>query len=193
MNIHTLFIVLISISLALGTYGLVVQRGACLVRIDARMTLMAFICGILELAAALLGYGIGSRILLMELERERSVFWVHLIAGMILASIGVRMLLIAFQNRSILEHRMENVDIRADVLLSLRLCVHGCFAGIACGLLRFSLSRVLIAAFVITTGFATVGYITGRVWGVAPSGKAYALGGSLLCALSIALQLVEMA
>ncbi|MDO5133806.1 MAG: manganese efflux pump [Eubacteriales bacterium] len=192
MNIHTVFIILISASLALGTYGVVVQRGACLMRIDARTTLMAVIWGALELAAALLGYSVGSRVLLLEMGREHSTVWVRLIAGMILASIGIRMLCKAFRGRSFLEHRMENVNLRADALLSLRLCVHGCFAAIACGLLRCSLAHVLIAAFVINTGFAVIGYITGRVWGVAPSGKAYALGGSLLCALSIALQLVEM-
>lgn len=193
MDIHTIFILLICAALALGIYGVVVQRGANLVHIDARMTLMAALWGVFELAAALAGYGIGSWILRFEMARDRSIFWVHLMAGVILALIGIRMLVRAFQNRNILEHRMESVDIRADVLLSLRLCVHGFFAGIACGLLRFSLHKVLIAAFVLTAVFAVGGYISGRIWGVSPSGKAYAIGGGLLCGVSIALQLMQFA
>lgn len=191
MNIHTLFIILIFAALAMGIYGTVVVRGANLVRIDKLTTLMAFIWGVLELAAALVGHNIGSWILMLEMERERDVFWTHLMAGAIFAAIGIRMLIRAFQGRTILEHRMENVDIRTDAILSLRLCAYACFAGIGFGLLRYSLSQVLAASFVITAVFAAAGYISGRAYGVSPSGKAYALGGGLLCALSIALQMLQ--
>lgn len=192
MDTHTIFIILICAALSFGVYGVVVQRGANLVRIDSRTALMALLWGAVELSAALFGYGIGRWILRFEMERDRSAFWVHLLAGVILAAIGIRMLMKAFRKKTFLEHRMENIDIRADVLLSLRLCVNGCFAGIACGLLRFNLLQVLAAAFLISAAFAVIGYITGRSWGAEPSGKAYAIGGSLLCALSIALQLVKL-
>ena len=97
MNIHTLFIILIFAALAMGIYGTVVVRGANLVRIDKLTTLMAFIWGVLELAAALVGHNIGSWILMFEMERERDVFWTHLMAGAIFAAIGIRMLIRAFQ------------------------------------------------------------------------------------------------
>lgn len=191
MDMHTLFIILISMGLALGIYGVVVQRGANLVRIDFRMSLMSGIWALLELLASLTGYGIGRWILRFEVARERSVFWIHILAGLIFIAIGVRMLLQAFKKKTFLEHRMENIDIRADVLLSLRLCVHGFFAGIACGILCLHLPLLLCAVFIISAVSAVGGYITGRSWGVEPCGKAYAIGGGLLCLAGIALQVMQ--
>lgn len=192
MNIHMIFILLISAALAMGIFGVVVQRGANLVSIDGRAVQVALIWGALELFSSLAGYGIGSWILRLEMERDRSPFWVHLLAGVILAGIGVHMLLRAFQKKSFLEHRMENVNIREDVLLSLRLCIHGFFAGIACGLLRFDLPSLLVTVFLISAAFVVAGYISGRAWGAELCGKAYAIGGGLLCILSIALQMMEL-
>ena len=191
MNIHLLYVIAIAAALAFGIYGVVVQRGANLVRIDSRTMEMALIWGGLELCALLPGYGIGSWILRFEMERDRSPFWVHLLAGVILAGIGVRMLMRAFRKKSFLEHRMENIDIQEDILLSLRMCVHGCFAGIAAGLLRLSLLQMLVCVFVISALSAAAGYISGRSWGAEPSGKAYAISGGLLCVVSIALQLIQ--
>ena len=41
MEIHLLFILFISAGLALGIYGVVIQQGANLVRMDLRTTLIA--------------------------------------------------------------------------------------------------------------------------------------------------------
>ena len=180
MNIHLIYVILISAALALGIYGVVVQRGANLVRIDGRTAQMALIWAAFQLLAALAGYGIGSWILHFELERDRSIFWIHILAGVILAGIGVRMLLTAFKKKTFLEHRMENIDIREDTLLSLRMCVHGCFAGIACGLLRLGLVQMLVCTFVISALFAVAGYISGRAWGAEPRDKAYALTSQMI-------------
>ena len=68
MDVHFIYIILISLSLALGIYGVVVQRGANLVRIDFRMSLMAVIWAGLELVASLFGYGIGTWILQFEMS-----------------------------------------------------------------------------------------------------------------------------
>ncbi|MBE5998480.1 MAG: hypothetical protein E7237_02500 [Sarcina sp.] len=190
MNTHTGLMLLISLALAFGIYGVVVQRGANLVRIDSATVVMAAIWGGLELAASFLGFGCGSMLLQFEVSRERNLFWIHLLAGLIFAAIGIRMLCTAFAKKSFLEHRMEKVNIREDVRLSLRLCIHGFFAGIACGLLKFRLVPLLMTVFVVSAAFAAAGYISGRAWGAEPCSKAYAIGGSMLCALSIALQLI---
>ncbi len=192
MNVHTVYIILISLALALGIYGVVVQRGANLVRLDFRMSLMAVIWAAVELAAALFGYGAGRCVLQFEMAREQNPFWSHIIAGAIFVAIGIRMLFLAFRKKTFLEHRMENVDIRADALLSLHLCVHGFFAGIACGILRLYLPFLLGSVFIISGVFAVGGYITGRTWGVEPCDKAYALGGALLCLIGIALQILRL-
>lgn len=193
MNIHLLYIILIAVALAFGIYGVVVQRGANLVRIDGRTAQMGLIWGALELFAVLAGYGIGNWILHFELERDRSIFWIHVLAGAILAAIGIHMLMRAFRKKTFLEHRMENIDMRADTILSLHACLHGCFAGIACGLLSLGFLQTLVSIFVISAAFAVAGYISGRAWGAEPSTRAYAIGGGLLCAVSIALQLIQLA
>ena len=160
MDIYTLFIILISVGIAFGVYGVVVQRGANLVRIDTRTVMMALIWGAVQLGASLIGYAAGSCILRLEMARDRSIFWIHLVAGVIFACIGIRMLLKAFQKKTFLEHRMEKLDIREDVVLSMRLCAHGFFAGIAAGLLQFNLPLVLACAFVISSISAAGGYIS---------------------------------
>ena len=98
----------------MGIYGVVIQQGANLVRMDMRTTLIALLWGALELAVTYAGCRIGKWLLLFETERHHSVFWVHLLAGLILACIGVRMLFKAFRKKTFLEHRMEQLDVRED-------------------------------------------------------------------------------
>lgn len=191
MGIHIFFIILISAGLALGIYGVVIQQGANLVRMDVRTAAMGLIWGAIHLCASLAGYGTGRWILNIEMGRERSIFWVNLLAGLILACIGIRMLIKALQKKTFLEHRMEQLDIRQDFLLALRMCVHGFFAGIACGLLQYSLPVLLICAFAISVISAVGGYISGQIWGVEPCSRAFGIGGVLLFLTGIALQLVQ--
>ncbi|MBQ8330069.1 MAG: manganese efflux pump, partial [Lachnospiraceae bacterium] len=116
-------IIIISLALALGTYGIAAQRGANLVKLDRYTLLMSALWGVLELVSAFVGYGTGRWILTREVVTEHNHYWVHVLAGVLLAAVGLRMLLQAFKKKSLFEHRMERVDIRADVLLSMRLCL----------------------------------------------------------------------
>ena len=115
----------------------------------------------------------------------------NLLAGLILAGIGVRMLFKAFRKKTFLEHRMEQLDIREDLLPTLRLFVSGLLAGVACGLLEYDLPVVLISAFVISVVSSVGGYISGQIWGPAPCRKAFGIGGCLLFLVAIALQVVR--
>ena len=167
-------IIIISLALALGTYGIAAQRGANLVKLDRYILLMSALWGIMELAAAFAGYGAGRWILTREVVTEHNLYWVHVLAGVLMAAVGLRMLLQAFKKKSLFEHRMERVDIRADVLLSLRLCLQALFLGIACGLSAI---------------FAGIGYVSGRANGAVLTDQAVGLAGSLLCILGICLQI----
>ncbi len=192
MGMHILFIVLISAGLAFGIYGVVIQQGANLVRMDMRTAVMGLVWGAIQLCASLIGYGTGRWILNFEMGREHSIFWANLLAGLILAGIGARMLMKALQKKTFLEHRMEQLDIRQDFLLALRMCVHGMFAGIACGLLQYSLPVLLICAFVISVISAVGGYFSGQIWGAEPCNRAFGIGGTILFLISIALQVVQL-
>ncbi|HUM82562.1 MAG TPA: manganese efflux pump [Lachnospiraceae bacterium] len=185
---YVLFVILIAVGLALGIYGVVVQRGALVVKLDRKMTFISIIWGALSLAAACAGYGIGKWILSGDIAGH-SIFWAHVLAGVLLAAIGIRMLIRAFKKHSVFEHRMENIDIKHDTILSLQLCGNALLAGVACGLLEYSLLLVILAFFLAAVLFAVGGYVSGRSLGIAPSSKAYAIGGGLLCLLSILLQL----
>ena len=191
MEMHILFIILISAGLAFGIYGVVIQQGANLVRMDVRTGAMGLVWGAIQLCASLIGYGTGRWILKCEMGREHSAFWANLLAGLILAGIGVRMLKKKKKKKTFLEHRMEQLDIRQDFLLALRMCVHGLFAGIACGLLQYSLPILLICAFVISVISALGGYISGQIWGAEPCSRAFGFGGVLLFLIGIALQVVQ--
>ena len=60
----------ISLALALGTYGIAAQRGANLVRLDGYTLLMSALWGVLELASAFVGYGMGRWILTREISHR---------------------------------------------------------------------------------------------------------------------------
>ena len=182
-------ILVISLALALGTYGIAAQRGANLVRLDRYTLIMSAIWGILELAAAFAGYRAGSWILEREIGAEHSAFWIHVLAGVLLAAVGLRMLMQALRKKSFLEHRMESVDIKTDVLLSLRLCMQALFLGVSCGLLMVPVSGFLLSVFGFSAVFAGIGYVSGRANGALLTDQAIGLGGSLLCILGIFLQI----
>ena len=181
-------ILIISLALALGTYGIAAQRGANLVNLDRYTLLMSAIWGLLELAAAFAGYGTGRCILTRQVVTEHSAYWVHVLAGVLLAVVGITMLMHAFKKKSFLEHRMESVDIRTDVLLSMRACLSALLLGIACGLLLVPLKGFLLSVFGFCVLFAGIGYVSGRANGAILTDQAIGLAGGLLCALGIFLQ-----
>ena len=74
MNIHTLFILLIAMAMACDIFGIVVQRGANLVRIDVRTALMSLLWAVFELLAILAGYAAGSWLLGLVLRKFQAVY-----------------------------------------------------------------------------------------------------------------------
>lgn len=181
-------IIVISLAMALGTYAVAAHRGANLVKLDRYTLLMSAIWGALELASACAGYGAGRWILAGELGNAHSIFRVRIIAGILLVAAGIRMLLQAFKKKTLLEHRMEHVDIKTDVILSLRLCVQALFLGIACGLMMLPMKGFLLSVFGFSAVFAGIGYVSGRANGAVLTDQAAGLAGGLLCLMGIVLQ-----
>ena len=182
-------IIVISLALALGTYGIAAQRGANLVNLDRYTLLMSAIWGILELAAAFAGYGAGRWILTRQVVTEHSAYWTHVLAGVLLAAVGITMLMHAFKKKSFLEHRMESVDIRTDILLSMRTCLSALLLGVACGLLIVPMKGFLLSVFGFSAVFGGIGYVSGRANGAVLTDQAIGLAGGLLCALGVFLQI----
>ena len=150
---------------------------------------MSVIWGSLELAFALIGCAAGRWILTDRIAAEQNRFWIHVLAGVLMAAVGLRMLLQAFQKKTLLEHRMETVDIKADTVLSLRLCIQAMLLGISCGLLRLPVHILLISVFGFSAIFAGIGYVSGRANGALLTDQATGVGGGLLCILGIVLQI----
>lgn len=183
-----LIIVLIALGLALEELGMVAQRGAQVVNLDKKMTLTACIWGAFALGSVALGYCGGQWILTGDIG-ERETFWIHVVAGVFLALVGINMLIHAFRPGMIFEHRMEFIDIRHDVLLGLRFLFYGFLCGLSCGLLEFRFIVVGLTFFALSMAFVIIGYLCGRSFGAEISRKAYAAGGGLLCILGIILQI----
>ena len=150
---------------------------------------MSAIWGTLELAFALIGCMAGRWVLTGRIAAEQNRFWIHILAGVLMAAVGLRMLLQAFQKKTLLEHRMETVDIKADTVLSLRLCIQAMLLGISCGLLRLPVHILLISVFGFSAIFAGIGYVSGRANGALFTDQATGISGGLLCILGIVLQI----
>lgn len=182
-------ILVISLALALSTYGIAAHRGANLVKLDRYTVIMSAIWGGLELISALAGYAAGRWVGARRIPAEQNHFWMHVLAGVLVAAVGMRMILHAFQKKTLLEHRMETVDIKADTVLSLRLCAQALFLGISCGLLQLPISILLFCVFGFSAIFAGIGYVSGRANGALFTDQATGIGGALLCVLGIVLQI----
>lgn len=183
-----IYVILIAVALSLAIFAVVVQRGASVVKLDTRLIGSGLSAGAIQLAAALAGYGIGTWILHADIVEKHSIFWIHVLAGILLAIVGVRMLFQAFQKKDILEHRMERIDMKHDSIAFLRLCLNAFVAGIACGVLEVTLWVMLVVLFAMALVFVLLGYYSGRAFGDEFSRKAYAIGGGILCALGVCLQ-----
>ena len=129
---EALFLTLIALALAAGIYGSVLQSGANIVRLDRRMTWVSLAAGAIQLGASVLGYLAGRRILIAGVGGDEHRFWVRALGGVLLAMIGIRMLMKAFQKKTFFEHRIERIDMKKDVLADLQLCVYSALAGVAC-------------------------------------------------------------
>ena len=67
----------------------------------------------------------------------------------------------------------------------------GLLAGVACGIMQFNLLSVILTVFAATAVFAIFGYISGRAYGGEQSSRiAGAVGGGLLCAVGVLLQIL---
>lgn len=185
-----IYVILIAVALSLAIFAVVVQRGASIAHLDKGLILSGLLAGAIQLGAGLAGYGIGAWILYADLVEKHSQFWIHVLAGILLAVVGIRMLAQAFRKHAILEHRIEKIDMKSDSIAFFRLCLNAFVAGIACGVLEVSLLLMLITVFFMALIFVIIGYFSSRAYGDEFSRKAYAIGGSILCILGVCLQVV---
>lgn len=184
------YAILIAAAMSMAVLAVTVQQGASIVKLDRRMAFSALVSGALQLGASLMGFGLGRLILLKEKEQGANNFWPNVLAGILLVIVGIRMLLQAFRKKTILEHRIEKIDMRTDALSSLRLCLNAFIGAIACSLMGVNLVVMILSVFVASLVVVIVGYEVSRSYGDLMSHKAYAIGGSVLCALGVILQVV---
>lgn len=182
------FILLIGAAVSAGIFGKVTTRGAQLVKFDRRLAVMAAIWGVCALGETWLGHLTGRWILSFDLK-ERDILLVHIIAGFILVAAGMRMLFLSFERKILIEHRMDEIDVRHDAILGIRLCLLSLMAGAALGLLEYSLKEVLLVIGCMSVCFTAAGYLAGRAYGVGLCRRAYIVSGALLCAAGVLVQL----
>ena len=93
-------IFVISLALALSTYGIAAHRGANLVKLDRYTVIMSAIWGGLELISALVGYAAGRWVEAGRIPAEQNRFWVHVLAGILMAAVGVRVVVLSHETSS---------------------------------------------------------------------------------------------
>ena len=184
------YAIVIAAAMSMGVLAVTVQRGASIAKLDRRLMFSALVGGALQLAATLAGYGIGRLILMKEYERGDSNFWPSILAGILLLVVGIRMLFQAFRKKTILEHRIEKIDMKADTLSFLRLCLNAFVGAVACSLLTVGLVPMILAVFVASLVVVILGYEVSRSYGDLMSSKAYAIGGGVLCLMGVILQVI---
>ena len=186
---QTILVILIVLSIALGQYEAILKRGAMIVNLDRKLLIIAALCGIFNLCVASGGYALGRFALSMDLG-EREIFWINIVAGILLLAAGINMLIRAYRSRRLLEHRMDSIDLAHDTILVLRLCLYSFVGGAVCGLLDFRMLFVVIAFALGTAVFSAAGYISGRSFGMENGRPALAIGGGVLCAIGICIQFI---
>lgn len=134
------FIFLIGAAISAGIFGKVTTRGAQLVKFDRRLAVMAVIWGVCALAETWLGHLTGRWILSFDL-RKRDIFLVHIIAGALLVVAGMRMLFLAFERKALVEHRMDEIDVRHDAFSESASVFSALWPGLLWGFLSTALRK----------------------------------------------------
>lgn len=178
MNVIEELIILAGISMDI--FAVMECQGSLVVKIEKKH--LALMCAVLVVGqAATLGVGkILSALLQSYQTSDYEIFLEEVLAAVIFLCMGIRLLLKAWKNERVIEHRKENFKIREFVHLCVRNCIFTLFIGIAFGFLESDIVRVLFITVIMTMVVTILGMYTGYRLGFEHKVKAYLCGGILL-------------
>lgn len=174
--------IVILLGISLDVFGAMECQGALVAKIEKKQ--LTICCSILALGqAAFLGIGgYISQLLCRGRIQSQDSFLGQVAAAVIFLCLGVRLLLKAWKNEQIIEHREERVNVLGFLKRYIRGSMFTLLTGIALGFLGKSLSELLLLVAAFTVTATIVGLYTGYRLGYEHKLKAYVLGGVLLFA-----------
>lgn len=183
MNIIEELIVIAGISL--DVFAVMECQGSLVAKIEKKhLILMSAILVIGQVLA--LGIGNFLSVLLCRYQSsDYEIFLEEVLAVVIFLYMGIRLLLKAWRNERIIEHREEKFNMREFVQLCIRNCMFTLLIGIAFGFMGCGVLRVLLVAIIMTVLATISGMYTGYHLGFEHKVKAYLSGGILLIAAGI--------
>lgn len=178
MNVIEELIILAGISMDI--FAVMECQGSLVAKIEKKH--LALMTAVLVVGqAATLGVGkILSALLQSYQTSDYEIFLEEVLATVIFLCMGIRLLLKAWKNERVIEHRKENFKIREFVHLCVRNCIFTLFIGIAFGFLESDIVRVLFITVIMTMVVTILGMYTGYRLGFEHKVKAYLCGGILL-------------
>lgn len=171
--------------ISLDIFAVMECQGSLVAKIEKqRLTLMCLILAI----GQTLALGIGKTLsVLLHYYRvsDEQIFLEEVLAVVVFLGMGVRLLLKAWKNERIVEHREEKIYMREFVQLCVRNCIFTLFIGLAFGFMGSGMIRILIMTVIMTIVVAVLGMYTGYRLGFEHKVKAYLCGGILLITAGI--------
>lgn len=171
--------------ISLDVFAVMECQGSLVAKIEKKhLALMSVIL----VAGQVLALGIGKflSVLLHTYQvSDYEIFLEEVLAVAIFLCMGIRLLLKAWKNERVIEHREENFKIREFVRLCVRNCIFTLFIGIAFGFLESDIVRVLFITVIMTVAVTILGMYTGYQLGFEHKVKAYLCGGILLLGAGI--------
>lgn len=174
--------IIIILGISLDIFAVMECQGSLVAKIERRH--LAVMCTVLVIGQALaLGLGKLLSVLLCRYQgSDDEIFLEQVLSAVIFFCMGVRLLVKAWRNERVIEHRKEQFHIREFIELCVRNCVFTLLIGIALGFLGSSMINVLVLAVFMTVAATVLGMYTGYRLGFGHKVKAYLAGGILLIA-----------
>lgn len=168
--------------ISLDIFAVMECQGSLVAKIEKKhLALMSLVLAV----GQVLALGIG-KLLSVLLRRypasDYEVFLEKVLTVVIFLFLGIRLLLKAWRNERVIEHREEKFNMGEFVHLCVRNCMFTLFIGIAFGFIGNGMLRVLLMTVLMTAAVTVLGMYTGYRLGFEHKVKAYLCGGILLVA-----------
>ncbi|MEY8390979.1 hypothetical protein D3Z36_12605 [Lachnospiraceae bacterium] len=180
MNVVEEMVILLGISLDI--FGAMECQGSLVAKIDKKQLLI--FSGILTAGqtVALTFGSIFAKLLCQKQIQVQDVFLGQVMAAAIFLCLGLRLLVKAWKNEGVVEHREETFDVGPFLRRYVHSVLFTMLTGFAMGFLGTPLAVQLLLAVIFTVLAAIIGMYTGYRLGYEHKMKAYAIGGVLLIA-----------
>ncbi len=176
---------IVVLGITLEIFGAMECQGSLVAKIEKKQ--LAIFCAILT-AGQIVALGIGD-FLSFGLSQygvaAKEGFLGRVVAAVIFLFLGIRLLLKAWRNERIVEHREEKFEIKRFLSIYARSILFTFLAGVALGFLGGSIPLLLALTLFLTILATVIGMYTGYRLGFEHKMKAYVLGGILLIAGSV--------